>query len=304
MHSKLLMLGLFLHSIFATTVYAQFTMKQIENLQNDKEVVIRSIKKKEREELAAKYTDVEEVKKLKGAFYQAVLEYVNFEDSKCDFHFMDILRTSYAKAGFPSDKDFLLESFKVLRIKHAIDDILVKMLEGITQDKFALEALNVNKKHRSLSFKHKDLVKQNDLAQTFSGFNPWPDERNRCAYREFLFVKTNIKNKDGEKSKRDHHLKVLIERALKEKVITLETFNKLEYLRKESKFADRNLWLTDYFKVILLAKNKMRPKKATYEVKILDKEDDFSTERIRRFSKITRRGLLYRKYNETQIKNN
>jgi hypothetical protein len=63
----------------------------------------------------------------------------------------------------------------------------------------------------------------------------------------------------------------------------------------------RNYWLKDYFKVIFNAKNKMRPLKANYVVKNIEDEEGYSTERIRRFSRMTRRQLLYKKYDETQI---
>jgi hypothetical protein len=94
---------------------------------------------------------------------------------------------------------------------------------------------------------------------------------------------------------------MLSDKALKEKVIDLATFNKLEYLRTKSTVNKRNYWLADYFKIIFNAKNKMRPIKATYAVKNIEDESDYSSERIKRFSKLTRRKLLYKKYDETQI---
>lgn len=45
----------------------------------------------------------------------------------------------------------------------------------------------------------------------------------------------------------------------------------------------------------------MVPNQKTYTVKNIEDENSFSTEKIRRFSKITRRRNLYRKYDETQI---
>lgn len=54
-------------------------------------------------------------------------------------------------------------------------------------------------------------------------------------------------------------------------------------------------------KIILQAKNQMIPLKRTYKPIKLEDEDKFASERMKRFSKLTRRKLLYRKYDETQI---
>jgi hypothetical protein len=89
--------------------------------------------------------------------------------------------------------------------------------------------------------------------------------------------------------------------ALNRNIISLETFNKIKFLGKDSTIQNRKIWMNDYFKIIFQAKNKMIPFKRSYKVINLADEDTFSSEKVSRFSQLTRRKLLYQKYDENQI---
>lgn len=94
---------------------------------------------------------------------------------------------------------------------------------------------------------------------------------------------------------------VLNKKAFEEGLINLESFHKLEYLRDDSSVSKRYVWMKDYLKIIFQAKNQMTPISRSYKPISLEDEDKFSSERVRRFSKLTRRELLYKKYDENQI---
>ena len=283
------------------SVHAMTPMETIYKLKNDKEVIIRSIKKSERTRVTEKFPSKIENDRITNVFYSTIKQFIDTEDQLCELRLIDLLKTNFEKARIDHTEEGMQDIFIMLRLTHAIDDILYDILTGVNKDFNEIGILKLNKKLRRISFKHKKLLNSNDLGELFSGFKVWPDESSRCSYNEFIYVKNAILNKDKKLSDKKSQFKVLIEKAYKANVFDLATFNKLEYLRKKSFIMERNYWLKDYFKVIFNAKNKMRPIKATYVVKNIEDEDGFTTDRIRRFSRMTRRQLLYKKYDETQI---
>ena len=298
---KFILLFFGLGLMLAQETHAQIPMSTIVKLQNDKEVIIRSIKKHERKRIAEKFDSRFENEQITQVFYLAIQEFLKREDEQCELQFIDFIKKRFKTIGIINNEEEIQDIFKMLRITNAIDDIFYDILSGLNKDHQKLGVLKLDKKNRKRSAKHSKLLQANNLKDLFSGFSEWPDESSRCVYQEFVFIKNSIKNKDGKDSDKKRHLKILLEKAYQEKVFDLATFNKLEYLRTESFVTKRNYWLKDYFKIIFNAKNKMRPLKATYVVKNIEDEEGYSTERIRRFSRMTRRQLLYKKYDETQI---
>jgi hypothetical protein len=276
-------------------------MDKILHLRNDKEVLIRSIKKNERIKIAEKFSNQTENSRITKVFYQTIKQFLELEDKQCELRLIDLIKQNFGTAQIDSSEQGLQDAFKMFRVTNAIDDIFYGILTSINRDYANLGVLKLDHKGLRQLFKHKKLIEKNDVKELFSGFSEWPDESSRCIYKEYVFVKSHVKNKKSKPSQSDKHLRVLTRKAFDEKVIDLATFNKLEYLRTKSTVNERNFWLEDYFKIIFNAKNKMRPIKATYDVKNLEDESDYSNERIKRFSRITRRKLLYNKYNETQI---
>jgi hypothetical protein len=281
--------------------FAQYSMDKISNLRNDKEVIIRSIKKSERLKIASKFPSTIENAETTNVFYLTLKEFLEREDKQCELKLIELIKKNFEAAKLDSSEEGLQDLFKMFRITHAIDDIFYDILTSLNKDYASLAELKLDRKRLQVTLKHKKLINKNNVKELFSGFSEWPDESSRCVYKEYIYIKSHIFNKNEKLSQRDKHFKILTKKALDEKVIDIETFNKLEFLRTKSTVNTRNYWLADYFKVIFNAKNKMRPINATYVVKNLEDESDYSTERVKRFSRITRRKLLYKKYDETQI---
>lgn len=281
--------------------WSQYSMTDVQKLKNDKEVIITSISKKDKAEILERYQDPQVMISHTNLFYKTMLGFVNGGDKRCELKLLGDLHKRLNEEKIANSEEEIEEYLKVLRINHSIDDILYKILSGINKDYFGLKALDLDKKKKKLFFGGKKIATANDLKELFSGFSEFPDESSRCFYQEYRYVMNNLKKANGEKSEKSGDMKAVTIKAFESNLFPLATYNKIEFLRTKSNINKRAIWLTDYLRVIFNAKNKMIPIKQTYTSKQIESEDDFSSERVKRFSKLTRRELLYRKYDETQI---
>lgn len=287
--------------LFSVNSFAEYTIEDVKKLRNDKEVHISSFSNKEALRLQEKYSDEGLLKRNADVFYNVMLDFVNTDDKHCELKLLDSLQAKLAQEKIASNQGEIEEYLKVLRVKHNIDDIMYEILSSVNKDYFALKNLDVNKKAKRLFFGHNKIVAANDLKELYSGFSEFPDEESRCLYQEYMFISNHIKKADGQKSDKLGDFKTLTIKAYEANLFPLATFNKIRYLQTESSVNKRDIWLNDYLKVIFNAKNKMVPIKYSYKPRKIEEEDEFSSKRIKRFSKITRRKLLYAKYDETQI---
>ncbi len=287
--------------LVSASAFAEYTLNDVKKLRNDKEVHISSFSNKEALRLQDKYTDEAQLRKNADVFYNVMLDFVNTEDKHCELNLMDSLQKRLTEEKIASNQYDIEEYLKVLRVKHSIDDILYDILLSVNKDYFALKNLDLNKKAKRLFFSNNKLVAANDLKELYSGFEEFPDETNRCFYQEYMFVFNNIKKANGNKSEKLGDFKKLTIKAYEANLFPLATFNKIRYLQDESSVNKRNIWLKDYLTIIFNAKNKMVPLKYSYKPRKIEEENEFSSKRVKRFSKVTRRKLLYSKYDETQI---
>ena len=298
---KMLLQMLVVLSFFVPEVRAQFTNEQVALLRNDKEPMVKVFSKKERLNLLNKYQDKEQVKLLTRLLYLTIQEASGDEKQVCELRIVDDFKAKLAANKLASDQRGMLEYLKVIRSNDGIDDILYLILEASIKDHFNLLNLNVTKNVK-LSKTNPALLENNDnLSELFGNFDVWPDDRNNCTYQEFYFIKTNTYDAKGKKTKSNKDVRNIIREAYAQKLISLESYHKMVYLLDDAKLEKRDLWLNLYLKIAITAKNTMTPNKVAYTVKNIEDENDFSQERIKRFSKVTRRRLLYRKYDETQI---
>lgn len=297
------MLKLFLITIlviFSGQVSAGFTLDDMYKLKNDKEVTITSFSYKNKNWIKAHYTNQEEIERYTNIFYETLLTFLNSEKFNCELRLIREIHERLKIEGIAETQAELEDYFKVLRVNHAIDDIFYEILSGANWDYFGLNNLNLEARGKTLRGHHA-LVEANNLKDLFAGFREFPDEENSCLYTQYNHIFNNIKNTDGKKTYSLKDFKRLTIKAFNEGIISRATYHKLRYLQTNSNVNNRDIWLNGYLGIIFNAKNKMIPHNTSYEPKDIELEDDFSTERIKRFSKLTRRKLLYSKYNETQI---
>jgi hypothetical protein len=286
---------------FLTNLHA-FTTDDVLKIKNDKEAVISSFSKKEKERIMEKY-NTKEIQTITSVFYETVLNFLNDDNKQCEADFYSRLIAELNKADIAHSKDAIDEHLKMLRSTNAIDDVLFDIITSLNEDSQKFNSLDLGNKP-NLLFKrdHDERLENNNLTELYSSFKKWPDELTSCSTQEFIRLKESItvpnQSKDNTRLK---YLGTLNYSAYNQGLISLSTYNRLEFLRTKSNLEKRYIWLNDYFKIILNVKNKMIPKNQHYEVKNLNAEDRFSTERLKRFSRLTRRKLLYQKYNENQI---
>lgn len=279
----------------------EISLEEIYKIKNDKEVLISSFSKRDRDHIVAKYTDQNEIAKVKKTFYSTLHQFLN-QKKQCELQLINLLEKNFAEAGLPNDQASLEEQLKLIRVYNGIDDILYDILSGDNKDYFALKKVNVNKNPAIFANTNEKILEKNDVKELYSNFENFPDEINNCAYGEFTFIKNKIKDEDGKKAEKPLKImKGLNKKAYHDKIISLESYNKLEFLRTKSGLSKRIVWLDDYIKIILQAKNQMVSVSKGYKPINLADEDKFSSERMKRFTSLTRRKILYRKYTETQI---
>lgn len=286
---------------FITNLYA-FTYDDALKVRNDKEPIISSFSKKEKESIVEKYNN-DEIEKITKVFYSTILAFINDDSKQCEANFYARLVENFEHNAIAHDKESIDEHLIMLRSTNAIDDILYDILISINEDAQKFKDIELTRAPRKFFVRnHKERLEKNDLEDLYAQFKQWPDEKNSCSTQEFIRLKDAVAVPNSAKDSTAYkYLGTLNRKAYQKNLISLSTYDRLEFFRKKSNLKKRYIWLNDYFKIILNVKNKMVPHNSNYEIKKLDAENKFSAEKIRRFSRLTRRKILYKKYNETQI---
>lgn len=294
----LLIISVLLQSSFS---FAKVEFEDLYKLRNDKEVVITVFSEKEKLRIKDAYKDSDLKENISRVFFDSLYVFLNDNEKWCEPNFIKHFKEELDRNNLNTTEKDLEEYFKILRVNHQIDDILFEILSSVNKDYFELQNLDLNRAAARPFLERSYLNENNNIQDLFSNFQQWPDEIQNCSYEEYIFIKNNIWISKTEKSQKEAHLKSLIMKAFEEKAISLESYHKLEFLRSESDINERDLWLKHYLKIVINAKNRMVPVNLNYQSNDIEKEDNFASEKLRRFSKLTRRKLLYEKYDETQI---
>ncbi len=280
----------------------EFPMEEILKMQNDKEVVISSFSAEEKKRVLDKYSRLIYATGFKDTFYKTMFKFLNAKDAKCESTFISSIIHELTNDRVERNEGDVLDAFKYLRATGAVDDIMYDILEGLTKDYFALTSLDLKSKPIRNVFKdYEKKAEDYDLKTFFKEFAPMPDEVTKCGYREFNRLQNTVGLKSDTLKKRNSILRDLIFKAYEDGVLDITTTNILRFMVNSSTMNKRNIWLVDYVNTTIKAKNKLSPLKYKYQVVNLDEENKFSSERRSRFNKITRRKILYSKYDASQI---
>lgn len=278
----------------------KYSMAEIKTLKNDKEVLISSFSKNEQDRILEKFKDDNKREALINTFYKSVYQFLNNNDENCETSFIQRLTDDLEKTSYARTQEEYLDIFKMLRVSSSIDDIFYDILQDLLKDHYAQKEIKLNEKPFTFKDYSKEYKKE-DLEFYFNKFKTYPDEITTCSYKEFIRLKESVSTDKDSSSKKYKKTKSAALSAYAQGVITLPTFNKIQFLIEKSTIKDRQVWLSDYFKIIFSAKNKMIPFKRTYNVINLEDENVYSSEKIKRFSTLTRRKILFQKYDESQI---
>lgn len=280
----------------------EFPIKDLVKIQNDKEATIASFDQEDVVRIKNKYTIQEDKEKILNVFIKNLYSFLNNQPMHCEPKYFKDLVTDLNAINVKTEKEELLDTFKMMRVENAIDDVFYNILEQLTIDYFAFQTIDLKSRPIKNIFKNYDKKAQNiNLDNLFAGFKTYPDEVSNCSYIEFFKIRESIGLPSDKPADKNNLLKDLAYLAYTKNIITMETFHKIKFLSKNSTIQQRRVWLSNYLRIIFSAKNKMVPVKREYKVTNLSLENGFSSEHIARFNKITRRQLLYSKYDENQI---
>ena len=274
----------------------------VNKIKNDKEVMISSFDKDEIVRIKEKFSNENEKQKIKKIFTNNLYTYLNRNVSHCELKYISNLFVELFNINIKWNEDEMTDIFKMLRVENTIDDIFFDILVNVTKDYYALEKIDLKKVPSGNVFKnYEKKAKDYNIEEVFSGFKKFPDEIGACSYQEFVKARDSLGGFKDSRSDKVKILKNLAMFAFENKIIPVKSYNEIMFLSDESTIGKRKIWMNDYLRIIFFAKDKMIPFKRSYKVINLGDENVFSSERIKHFSRITRRKILFQKYDESQI---
>ena len=146
MKNKLHLFLLCLGMMVMQNTHAQYSLEKISNLRNDKELIIRSIKRNEQLRIAEKYNNEQEITQITKVFYLTIKKFLDLDNKQCELSLIDLLKKNFEIARIVHSEEGLHETFKMLRVTNAIDDLFYEVLVSVTNDYYKLaEFKNDNK---------------------------------------------------------------------------------------------------------------------------------------------------------------
>ena len=288
---KIVML-LFLVFIFMT----QADASNIKFLLNNKEENSREITKKDNSNLVQwlKEYNLSEVE-----IREKAIQVLNFTiqeemkiDTSCELGISSRFRNEAERIGLIFRNEDLFHIFVILRNSDIIDDILYKILKDSTTVNIAIAKNLTNPAPRKVSNLNSPQTSTVKTEEFYAPVKNWPNDISNCSIDTYYRMTTKLTWKNTKE--RDALISKLNYIALKNKTISLETYNKLEIFRTYS-VLNWPIYFKRYADVIHNAKDKLT---TNPEIK---STNSFSETYISRKEKITKRDRLYMTYNSTQI---
>jgi hypothetical protein len=289
--------------LYSSTIFADdYSLNDIVKIQNDKEAVTSVMSPEEVDRIKTKFSKNENNLKLVYVFYNNLNSFLNNQAMHCEPKYISDLINEFKATGVEDSEEAIIDLFKMFRVENAIDDVMFDILKNLTVDHYAFKLINLSVRPiRTIFLDYNKLAVGYDIDALFSIFKKYPNEVSSCSYNEFFRIRDYVGTPSDSIRKKNKLVKDLAYLAYRRDIITHETFNKIKFLINESTIQKRRLWLGNYLRITFAAKNRMIPFKREYKIKNVSSENTYSSERIARFNKITRRQLLYSKYDENQI---
>lgn len=220
--------------------------------------------------------------------------FIDFAKNKnhCDLLIPIYIINEMQASKIIQNKKEIIHFYVFLRKENIIDDLLFDLLKKSSNILISFDQnknrpagnrpMNVNSRYSKVE----------NLNEFYKPFSTWPDEINACTIQTYFGHINQLKITNNASRAKD--LKKLNWLAYDQKVINLETYNRLETLRLTN-LTSWPITMTRYMDIIKNAKDKM--------AKIVEETstDDFNSTYVYRKQNLTRRGKLYAAYNSTQI---
>lgn len=160
------------------------------------------------------------------------------DSDMCEFQLIENLKNN-------SNKDFPLY-LRDLKEKKVITKNLYNALNFLYDDQKNLEKASYYSFNSRILSKNSNvlILEENDIQGMYRGFKIWPDDKQKCLYKEFRkLLHSFVDPKHGQinRTAKFKIMKLANVSALSEGYISTDSFNRLEYLRRDSKFQDFNL---------------------------------------------------------------
>lgn len=279
-----------------------YPLELVNKIKNDKEVIISSFDKDEVFRIKEKFSNVNERDEIKKIFIKNMHIYLNKKELHCELKYISSIMVDFFRINIKWNEDEMIDVFKMLRVENSIDDVFFDVLVNIVKDYYVLSKIDLAKKPSASFFNNYEKKAEGyNVQELFSNFKTLPDEVGACSYQEFVKIRDSLGSFKDSNSKKVKILKNLAMFAFEKKIISVQSYNQINFLAEKSTLSKRKLWMNDYLRIIFFAKDKMIPFKRNYKVINIEDENVFSSERIKHFSRITRRKLLFQKYDESQI---
>lgn len=212
----------------------------------------------------------------------------------CDIGFSRLLKDRAKYDSLISNEDDFYGYVSYLRKANLIDDIFfMNIMLSEKLDQSIQNSIHERKPLVGPINRKNERTEDLDLEKLYADFKQWPDEVSNCSLGRFFNIALNLTWKD--KKDRDRLLQKTNYLAFERKIISLETFNKLEVIRKQ-KALDWPVYTKGYIDIVTNAKDKLAPRgKPELDPSM------YSTKYVTRRERLTQRGRLYKIYDSTQI---
>jgi hypothetical protein len=268
---------------------------EVSLLFNNKELVSRELSReahKDSLEWARHHSLGEELPKASLLVLRNTFNQLEKIDTTCDLGLIKELHQNALKLRVIEDSQELSWFINYLRSSSLIDDLLLRLMKSSlatwkeieTRKGYKLPVRPINLYTRLNSG-----IKLKDF---FDPINKNPDDQQSCTVDAFITMVSKLSFKNREM--RDLELHKLHYRGVREKIIDLETFNKLEALRKTN-VLDWPIYLKRYADVINNAKDKLTKKPEAKS------ESTFPVEYVSKRERMTQRSFLFQNFTSTQV---
>jgi hypothetical protein len=210
----------------------------------------------------------------------------------CDIGLVELFEKNLLETNIIHSGQDLPNIFNYLRLEGLIDDIFLDILRKSYRIKVELEKNN----RAPLPVRPFNLnTRLNagiNLKNFYSPIQEWPNEIKKCSLDIYWNMTSELNFKSSKD--RDQQIQKLNYMAVKDGVIDLGLFNKLEVLRRE-KALDWSVYLRRYLDIISNLKDKLtnNPELST--------SNTFTIEYVSRRQGLTERENLYQNYTSTQL---
>jgi hypothetical protein len=267
----------------------------VELLANNKEALSRELSLKDvskAQEWAQNHGDPGSLKSSLLSALSLSLKHTETEGQLCDIGLVQLFEKNLQEKNIIHASEDVSNVFNYLRLEGLIDDIFLDILRKsyrITMEfeknlkaPVPMRPLNLNTRQNSGI----------NLKKLYSPFQQWPNESKKCSLDIYWEMTSDLNFKSNKD--RDQQIQKLNYMAVKDGVINLDLFNKLEVLRRE-KALDWPVYLRRYLDIISNLKDKLtnNPELST--------NNTFTIEYVSRRQGLTARENLYQNYTSTQL---